>query len=111
MPGYRCTATGGADEQTSRGRTPEAFERTYNIHAESSADAEATARRIVERVEGRQPETVECELDSLVAIREASEADVTDPGRRRRLERAAAKDDARMEELEAAKRANVHWPR
>ena len=111
MTKYRCTVTGHYDERTSRGEAPETFRKTYSIEAESAADAEANARSTFERAHGQQPtDEPVCELDSLVAIREAPESDVTGPERRRRLERAAAKDGATMDEVEAAKRANGHWP-
>jgi hypothetical protein len=110
MAKYRCTVTGGSDEQTRRGGASEIFEDVYTIEAESSAEAKASARQRFERERGQQPtDEPVCELESLVAIREATESDVADPGRRMRLEQAAVKDGGSMEDLEAARRSNPHW--
>jgi hypothetical protein len=91
MPKYRCTVT---------------------VDAESVADAEAQAVNIMfERARGQHPaDPPVCELEALVAIREAPESELRDADRRIRLELAAAQDGASLEEVAAAKRANGHWP-
>jgi hypothetical protein len=65
-----------------------------------------------ERAHGRRPVgvTVVCELECIVAIREARESDLRDPDHRLLLTQAAARDGATMDEVEAAKRANGTWP-
>jgi hypothetical protein len=111
MPKYRCTVTGGSDEQASRGPAPEIYKKVYeDVEAESAADADAAAREL-EHAEGRSPNEVVCELESILAIREATESALADPDRRRRLQRAAVNDGATMDEVEAAKAANGRWPR
>lgn len=108
MGNYQCTVS-GVDEQS--GAAPEVFQKTYDkIEAATLADAEANAREMCER-DGWQPNEVECELAHLRAIRVASESDLADPGNRLRLVQAARADGASMEQIEAAQRANPHWPR
>src|SRR5436305_12633951 len=88
--------------------------KSYTIEAETPDEADTKARAQFERVEGRQlttDETVECRLESLLAIEEAPKSTTLEnPHDRMRLLQAAAKDGASMEEVEAAKRANGHWP-
>ena len=111
MPKYRCVVTGGSDKETSRRTTAEILQKSYTIDAGSLAEAVSTARRKFEHAHGPQPgETVICELESLVAIREASESDLRDPHHRLWLERAAVRDGAAIEEIAGAKRSNGAWP-
>jgi hypothetical protein len=106
----RCTFTGEFDEERP-GAAPEAYRKIYFIEADSCTAAEAEARRRFEGDLSRPPtDDPVCELESLVEIREASQSDLSDPRRRRRLVRAARKDGASMEDIEAAQRANPHWP-
>jgi hypothetical protein len=85
---------------------------TVTVDAESVADAEAKALNVIfERARGQHPtDPPVCELEALVAIREAPESELRDADRRVRLELAAGKDGASLEEVAAAKRANGHWP-
>jgi hypothetical protein len=112
MPKYRCTVKGGSEEQTSRGAAAEIFEKIYpNVEAESSDEAEATARELaVQEFAHMRVERVACKRETLLAISEATEAALTDPEHRIRLAQAAARDGATMDEVAAAKRETGHWP-